>query len=201
MIKRFALTILVILGGVALPLSASSASAQTGGSLANTSWVLAETAVQRAAFVPALGNPPPTLVFSNDGKISGSTVCNSYGGTYTQDGNQLNISEVISTLRACVDDSLNKQEQLMLSVLKGQAAFTLSGDKLSLSTPAGALNFVPASGSGGAGGVPGVPATGNPAPETPASGLPFLLLALTLVTTLTGFLFVYTRRRARPAKQ
>src|SRR5690349_15831848 len=120
MIKRLAVTALLLLGGLALPLAANPVSAQTGGSLANTKWVLSETAVQRAAFVPALGNPPPTLNFSGDGNLSGSTICNSYSGPYTQSGSQLNIGNLVSTLRACADDNLNKQEQLMLSILKGQ---------------------------------------------------------------------------------
>lgn len=210
MSKRFTLVVLILLAGIALPLAATPASAQTGGSLANTKWVLAETAVQRATFVPALGSPPPTLNFSSDGKISGSTICNSFSGPYTQGSSQLTVGDLVSTLRACTDDNLNKQEQLMLSVLKGQVAYTLSGNKLTLSAPAGALNFVPASGSGagsssGSGSASGsgtsssapqAPATGNPGPANSA-GLSFPLLGLTVLTTVSGLLYVYTRRSAR----
>lgn len=203
MIKRFALAILILLGGIALPLSARSASAQTGGSLAGSVWILSETAVQWAAFTPALGNPAPTLTFSNDGKISGDTGCNSYGGLYTQNGNQITVSEVVQTLRACVDDTLNKQEQLMMSVLKDQVAVTATENTLSLSNPAGTLKFVLAastSGPSGNGGAPGVPSTGNGATDNSAAGFPFLLLALPLVAILTGALYVFTRRSTRTEK-
>jgi heat shock protein HslJ len=198
MVKQLALTAMFLIGGAILLLTGDAA-AQTGGSLANTGWTLAETAVQRAAFVPAVGNPLPTLVFGSDGKVSGNAGCNSYGGPYTQSGAELKIGPLFSTLRACADENLTKQEELMLRVLNGQdgkVAFTYNGVKLSLSAPAGALNFVASSTAGGSSG-PNMPPTGQSGPASPVSGWPALLLVLVLLLALSGTGYLLTRSHRR----
>ncbi len=198
MVKQLALTAMFLIGGAILPLTGNAA-AQTGDSLANTSWTLAETAVQRAAFVPAVGNPRPTLVFGSDGKVSGNAGCNGYGGPYTQSGNELKLGPLVSTLRGCVDENLTRQEVLMLKVLNGQdgkVAFTYNGEKLNLSAPAGALNFVAASKAGGSGG-PNMPPTGQSGPASPVPGWLALLSALILLLALAGTGYLFTRSRRR----
>ena len=79
----------------ALPLTAGAA--QTTPSLAGTSWTLSETAVQRAAPMPAVGNPRPTLTFGTDGRVSGNTGCNSFSGTYTQSGGNVTFGALAMT--------------------------------------------------------------------------------------------------------
>jgi heat shock protein HslJ len=47
-----------------------------------------------------------TIQFAADGMVSGSGGCNGYGGTYTADATgALTLSQVVATLRACVDEN------------------------------------------------------------------------------------------------
>jgi len=143
----------------------------TGTSLAGTSWVLTEYAVQRSAPVPAVGTPPATLTFGNDSNVNGNTGCNSFGGPYSQNGDQLTFGPLITTLRACLDPDITRQEQAMLQVLNGQAVSTVAGNRLTISAPGGMLAFVASNAQTV---EPGMPTTGG----SPGPGFPLLLLVL-----------------------
>jgi len=73
-----------------------------------------------------------TLQFGGDGRASGSSGCNSYGGTYTVTGDTLTFGQMISTMRACVDPKANEQEQNYLGALRSTNKFSLSDDRLSI---------------------------------------------------------------------
>ena len=164
------LTFLVLSAG--LPLAASAA--QSARTLAGSRWVLTQYAVQRSAFVSAVGEQRPTLVFGTDGRVSGTTGCNSFGGPYSEAGGRLTIGPVVSTLRACVDNNLARQEQVMLGVMNGNAiASTWEGNTLTLSAPAGMLVFAAANVQTEEPAPSGMPRTGVPTP-----GWPSLLLLL-----------------------
>lgn len=45
----------------------------------------------------------PHLVFSDDGRVSGSDGCNSLSGSWKADGEAIIVSDVASTLMACSD--------------------------------------------------------------------------------------------------
>lgn len=85
----------------------------------------------------------PTLEFS-DGRVSGSAGCNSMGGDYQVNDNQLVIQELEMTLMACLDpEGLMAQEQLYFQALQQVDSFDLSVDQLSFVTKGGrTLNFV-----------------------------------------------------------
>ena len=70
-----------------------------GGGLDGTSWILDAASTE----VLAAGVPPEiqvTLRF-DAGAVGGSTGCNTYGGTYTVDGDAITISDIFQTLIAC----------------------------------------------------------------------------------------------------
>ncbi len=165
----------------ALPLTAGAA--QTTPSLAGTSWTLSETAVQRAAPMPAVGNPRPTLTFGTDGRVSGNTGCNSFSGTYTQSGGNVTFGALAMTQALCVDQAVGAQEQLMTRVLNGTPAMTMQGNRLSFSAPAGMLTFT-------ANAPTGLPTTGGS-----LSGGTALLLALGLVALGVGVALRQPTRR------
>ncbi|MBK9054965.1 MAG: META domain-containing protein [Chloroflexi bacterium] len=84
-----------------------------------------------------------TLNFENDG-LGGTAGCNSYFGSYTVDGTNLSISEVGSTMMACVEDALMTQESTFLGMLQAAESFTLSDEQLIIHTAQGDLVFQPA---------------------------------------------------------
>lgn len=85
-----------------------------------------------------------TLRFGEDGRASGSTGCNSYGGTYQVRGDNISFSRLISTRRACLDQKANQQQQRFLSTLAAANRFRLSSNRLTILSDRGRgiLNFV-----------------------------------------------------------
>ncbi len=88
------------------------------------------------------GNPietqnVPTLTFTESGNVSGEGGCNTFGGTYSTDGNGLTLSGLTTTLVACDEDTVNAQERAYLEALNLTGLYILDGDTLTLSNEAG----------------------------------------------------------------
>ncbi len=75
------------------------------------------------------------------GRAFGSSGCNAYAGPYVLDGTALGIGMLASTQKAC-PEPLMKQEQEFLRILRAAATATVAGDTLTLSGPAGTLEFL-----------------------------------------------------------
>src|SRR5215471_11812825 len=80
--------------------------AQPELTLSNTSWNVQSYNNGRAAVTTPLPDTSMTVVFAEDGTISGSSGCNAYAGTYTVDGTSISISEVATTRLFCSNDVL-----------------------------------------------------------------------------------------------
>ena len=81
--------------------------------LEGTSWNL--TMLNGA---PPVDNSQPTIIFQ-DGRVSGNSSCNNYGGEYTATGDKIRFGMMMSTMMACLDDALMDQEQVYLRLLGG----------------------------------------------------------------------------------
>ena len=65
------------------------------------------------------------LDFGADGStLNGTTGCNGFGGTYSQDGSNLTIELGPMTLVACTDDATTAQERAIVDGLPRVASFT-----------------------------------------------------------------------------
>jgi heat shock protein HslJ len=121
--------LLVFVLGAALALSGCAAPAATGTDVEGTNWKLVTldgAAVTRAA----------TLSFK-EGKITGNSGCNSFGGSYRMDGNILTITEPLaSTLMACEEDVM-KLEQQYLGALQAKPTVARSGNQLTVTASDG----------------------------------------------------------------
>jgi heat shock protein HslJ len=119
------LTPALIVAGCATP-PGSPGSGFTTPDLAGTRWVV--TSIDgRAPAGPAL-----TADFGNDGRVSGDAGCNSYSGPYIQDGRSVQFGELLSTRRACVEDSRQRQETRLLNIMQGPATLQLNRGRLTL---------------------------------------------------------------------
>jgi heat shock protein HslJ len=94
------------------------------------------------------GAPPPvTLIITaefNDGRVSGSSGCNSYGATYTINNGKLEIGDIAVTEMACLEESVMQFEQSFLELLGMVRSYSLSESRLDLMDEAGnaVLSFV-----------------------------------------------------------
>jgi len=75
-----------------------------------------------------IDNSRLTLTFGADGRVSGSTNCNGFSGTYTVDGAKLTLGALAMTRRACLAEALSRQEQKYTDALDGELSWTITDD-------------------------------------------------------------------------
>ena len=114
--------------------------------LAGTKWVLssyvADDEVVDAAAVAALD-------FGADGTaVTGTTGCNNFGGTFTQDGGTLTIELGPMTRVACTDDATTAQENAITDGLSKVASFTSTGQLALLDDEGAAILIYDANSAG-----------------------------------------------------
>ena len=78
---------------------------ESKGDLTASPWVLS-----RLMDKDPLPNTNITIQFTSDGKVSGSTGCNRYSGTYTTVGSTINISSPMAvTEMACAQEIMDRK--------------------------------------------------------------------------------------------
>jgi heat shock protein HslJ len=68
-----------------------------------------------------------SMRFDRDGRLSGSTGCNSFSGKYTLTGEGISLSPLAMTRKACAPE-LMTQEQTVARLLKGVTRFDVDDD-------------------------------------------------------------------------
>lgn len=108
-------------------------------SLAGTTWELERLGIQ-----PAVPERKVTLMFQTDNQVGGEAGCNSYGAKYSLSGDKITISEIASTMMACMEPEIMKQEQQFLTSLEQATNYKQEDNHLVLLNAAGVtiLNFV-----------------------------------------------------------
>jgi heat shock protein HslJ len=93
----------------------------------------------------AVPDADASLSFAEDGTVSADSGCNSLGGKYTPEDDQVTFSDVAATLMAC-DEARMAQESAMFQVLSGTAQFEMDDQMLTIMNNGLALvfAFVPA---------------------------------------------------------
>ncbi len=86
---------------------------------------------------------PITITFDGDGSFGGTAACNGYGGAYSVDGSQLELSQMSQTEMGCEPETAMTAESVFLAALVDVDGINLVGDELALSGPATELIFSP----------------------------------------------------------
>ena len=103
----------------------------SGGDLGAGQWRLVE--LNGRAALPADPARHPTLQFAPDSsRASGNGGCNGFGGPYTHEGPTLRFGSLMSTMRACADDALTRQEGEYLAALRATDRYEIAADTLTL---------------------------------------------------------------------
>ena len=100
-------------------------------SLAGTNWTLGSFHTADAVSSGIAGTTI-TAVFNEDGRVAGSAGCNRYFASYTVTGTSMSIGAAGSTKMYCAGPGVMQQESTFLASLTRTAAFTITGDRLSL---------------------------------------------------------------------
>ncbi len=129
----------ILLTALLLSTACTAAGGSVGGRLDGTSWVL----ITYAETAPL----PGTAITASfeDGRISGSSGCNSYSGAYKSNGDEIEIGDLAWTLMACVEpEGVMDQERLIMSFLGDARAYRLAEGQLQIFRSDGeAMTFIP----------------------------------------------------------
>jgi len=128
---------------LALVMASCATSREPSGpvpALAGTRWFV--TQIDGKA---PLHEVPLMADFTAEGRINGDTGCNNFSGPYVQTGSTVQIGELLSTRRACVDSAVQRQESRLLDILQGASMARLVKGELHLRTDEGSVVLSPAS--------------------------------------------------------
>lgn len=122
-------TIITLLASCAGLLIAGCASTKLEGSLNGTSWTV--QSLNKQAVLPS---SPLTLSFTAEGKISGSTGCNSYLAdyTYTASARTIAVASINRTFKSCVPSEVMTQERKFLQALQAAASYKVDSESMTL---------------------------------------------------------------------
>jgi heat shock protein HslJ len=82
---------------------------------------------------PALPNVDTSISFDEKGQFGGNVGCNSFGGDYQVNGNQVTIASIISTMMFCTETS--DQETAVLGILSDKTLkMSMNSNQLTLTT-------------------------------------------------------------------
>lgn len=101
--------------------------------LTGKTWIL------QASNQPLLPESVITIEFTEDGKLNGSSGCNSYFGSYTIEGDILTVDGIGATEMWCED--MMEQEMAFLEMLQNAATIEFTESALTIHTDGGDLNF------------------------------------------------------------
>ncbi len=123
-----------LVAGVALVACVATGENQSGSAdvLLGEEWVVEDIA-QRGV----IDDARPTIMFGQDGRLSGDTSCNRYFADYQADGTGLRLENAGATRRAC-DPAVMDQERRFLNVFNAVDSYHIdSTGTLVLTTPMG----------------------------------------------------------------
>jgi heat shock protein HslJ len=103
--------------------------------LEGTEWRLSDHLGPDGALVPVAEEVMATASFS-EGRVSGTTGCNRYSGSYRIDGASLLLGSIAMTRMACIPPR-DAVERAMTAALETTAGYTLTGDALELTNAEG----------------------------------------------------------------
>lgn len=111
--------------------------------LSKTSWNVTGYNNGNQAVVSPLAETNLTMTFGDDGTISGNSGCNTFTGQYSLSGQNITISALASTMRACIEpEGIAEQETAFLAALGQAVEWFIQGDQLSLRTAEDALAVI-----------------------------------------------------------
>lgn len=112
--------------------------------LVGSEWRLVALGPPDAA-TPAAPGSTTTLTFESPVRIFGSGACNEYSADYAMQDDTISVGQLISTERACLEQTTTAQEQRYYEALRAAESFTHTADQLTIHYDGGqgALVFEP----------------------------------------------------------
>jgi heat shock protein HslJ len=111
------------------PAAPPSENSRVDATLKNTYWKLVSIAGE--PYVHASPNREPRIQFRHgEDRLTGFTGCNDFTGSYSVDGDRLQLGEIAVTQKACLEGMAIERRYLL--ALRTVDAYRISGDSLEL---------------------------------------------------------------------
>ncbi len=107
--------------------------------LAGTSWRAVGINNGRGAVASLVLGSEVTMVFGDDGRVTGFAGCNHYNAGYDSDASHLRFTPAAATRKMCASDDVMQQEQAFLKALESVDTLRFEGSRLDLRRADGAL--------------------------------------------------------------
>lgn len=91
-----------------------------------------------SAIQSVIGSATLTASFEGE-EVSGDSGCNTFGGPFTTEGDDIKLGPFRSTLKACAEPALQIQEQQYLTALSLAKTFSVTGSQLELLRDGGSI--------------------------------------------------------------
>jgi heat shock protein HslJ len=108
----------------------SNTGSKTATSLEGVSWSLDSYLNPEGKTENVLNYTQITALFEK-GRVTGNGGCNNYAGSYVTEGNNINISQLLSTMMFC-EDNISSQESVYLINLQKAAMYNISDNLLKM---------------------------------------------------------------------
>lgn len=133
-----AVLIVLLTGLLAAPVTACGSNG-SGADTPTGSWTLTSY-TNSSGTVPA-PDPAATISFTADGRLSGSTGCNTFGGSWSTAGPRLKFSSIGMTARGCVDPAVTTQETAFGIAFSKPQTWSVHGDELTIAAVDGSTSI------------------------------------------------------------
>jgi len=117
-------------------------SPQSPTGLSGPTWRVTSINNGNDAVVSTVPGTQVSMMFGEDGTVSGSGGCNNFSGSYTLSGSSISFGPLASTLRACFPVEVSEQEQYFYAALSATTTYELNGDRLTFRDDAGATQVI-----------------------------------------------------------
>jgi len=104
--------------------------------LVGTAWAASGYNNGKGGFTTPVVGTQLTIQFAADGKVSGSSGCNTFTGSYQTSGTMLTLGPLATTRMAC-EQAIMDQEQAYLAALAATKSYGIVGNMLTLSDAGG----------------------------------------------------------------
>ena len=138
--EKLRLNLLVLFAVAGIILAACSGGASASASLIGT-WELVSYG-DPSNPTPAVAEVDTSVIFGEDGTITGNVGCNGFGGEYEVNGDTITFGSISSTLMLCADTAVGDQETVVLNTLIETVSFAIDGDTLTITSPDGSSVIV-----------------------------------------------------------